>query len=301
MKLGTGLTEFEEKYPNRFIDVGICEQHAVTLASALAKNGLKPFVSIYSTFMQRAVDQIIHDVALMNLPVKLLIDRAGIVGDDGETHHGLFDIGIIRSIPNFVLLSPTNGNELRDMIYYAASYNNGPIAIRYPRGSDDKYEHSLHKSMVKIPPIKAYYKNQRPMLALFAAGDMLSMAIEVHKKLLSYNIKSSVYSILSIKPLPVKQIEIIVNTIPYYIVLENSYANGGIAEYINSQIDRSMRHKNLFNVAFPDTFITHGKASELLRYYQLDSDTITHKIISMINTEKNSHAKKPLRSISSSK
>jgi len=301
MKLGTGLTEFEEKFPNRFIDVGICEQHAVTLASALAKNGLKPFVSIYSTFMQRAVDQIIHDVALMNLPVKLLVDRAGIVGDDGETHHGLFDIGIIRSIPNFVLLSPTNGNELRDMIYYAANYENGPIAIRYPRGGDDKYEHRLQKGLMKIPPIKAYYKNQRPMVALFAAGDMLPIAIEVHKKLLSYNIKSSVYSILSIKPLPVEQIEFIMNTIPYYIILENSYANGGIAENINTQIDRSLRHKNLFNVAFPDTFITHGKASELLSYYQLDSDTITHKIISMINTEKNSHAKKPLRSISSSK
>ncbi|MDH7554012.1 MAG: 1-deoxy-D-xylulose-5-phosphate synthase [Spirochaetota bacterium] len=301
MKLGTGLAEFEEKFPSRFIDVGICEQHAITLASALAKNGLKPFVSIYSTFMQRAVDQIIHDVALMNLPVKLLIDRAGIVGDDGETHHGLFDIGIIRSIPNFVLLSPTNGNELKDMIYYAASYNNGPVAIRYPRGGDDKYEHSMPKGLLKIPQLKAYYKSQRPMIALFAAGDMLSMAVEIHKKLHSYNIKSSVYSILSIKPLPVKQIEFIMNTIPYYIVLENSYANGGIAEYINSQLDRSMRHKNLFNVAFPDSFITHGKVSELLRYYELDSDTITHKIISMINTEKNSHAKKPLRSISSSK
>lgn len=301
MKLGTGLSEFEEKFPNRFIDVGICEQHAITLASAMAKNGLKPFVSIYSTFMQRAVDQIIHDVALMNLPVKLLVDRAGIVGDDGETHHGLFDIGIIRSIPNFVLLSPTNGNELKDMIYYAANYNNGPIAIRYPRGGDDKYEHSLHKGFMKIQPLKAYYKSQRPMVALFAAGDMLSMAIEVHKKLQAHNIKSSVYSILSIKPLPVKQIEFILNTIPYYVVLENSYANGGIAEYIISQIDRSLRHKNIFNVAFPDSFITHGKTSELLQYYQLDSDTITQKIVSMINTEKNSHAKKPLRSISASK
>ncbi|MEJ5360670.1 MAG: 1-deoxy-D-xylulose-5-phosphate synthase [Spirochaetota bacterium] len=301
MKLGTGLAEFEEKFPNRFIDVGICEQHAVTLASALAKNGLKPFVSIYSTFMQRAVDQIIHDVALMNLPVKLLIDRAGIVGDDGETHHGLFDISIIRSIPNFVLLSPTNGNELKDMIYYAASYNNGPIAIRYPRGGDDKYEHSVQKGLLKIPQLKAYYKSQQPIIALFAAGDMLSMAVEIYKKLHTYNIKSSVYSILSIKPLPVKQIELIMNSISYYIVLENSYANGGIAEYINSQIDRSIRHKNLFNIAFPDSFITHGKVSELLRYYQMDSDTITQNIVSMINTEKNTHAKKPLRSISSSK
>ncbi len=301
MKLGTGLWEFEEKFPNRFIDVGICEQHAVTLASALAKNGLKPFVSIYSTFLQRAVDQIIHDVALMNLPVKLLVDRAGIVGDDGETHHGLFDISIIRTIPNFVLLSPTNGNELKDMIYYAANYSNGPIAIRYPRGGDDKYEHTLHKGFMKIPPLKAYYKSHRPMVALFAAGDMLSMAVEVHKKLQTYNIKSSVYGILSIKPLPVKQIEFILNSIPYYVILENSYANGGIAEYIISQIDRSLRHKNIFNVAFPDSFITHGKNSELLEYYHLDSDTITQKIVSMTNTEKNTHAKKPLRSISASK
>ncbi len=301
MKLGIGLAKFEEKFPSRFIDVGICEQHAVTLASALAKNGLKPFVSIYSTFMQRAVDQIIHDVALMNLPVKLLIDRAGIVGDDGETHHGLFDIAIIRSIPNFVLLSPTNGNELKDMIYYAASYNKGPIAIRYPRGGDDKYEHLVQKDSFKIPQLKAYYKSQRSVIVFFAAGDMLSTAVEIHRKLHAYHIKSSVYSILSIKPLPIKQIEFIMTNIPYYVVLENSYANGGIAEYVNSQINRSLRHKNLFNIAFPDSFITHGKVSELLRYYQMDSDTITQKIISMINTEKNTHAKKPLRSISSSR
>jgi 1-deoxy-D-xylulose-5-phosphate synthase len=301
MKLGTGLSEFEDHFPQRFIDVGICEQHAITLASSLAKNGFKPFVSIYSTFMQRAVDQIIHDVALMNLPVKLLIDRAGIVGDDGETHHGLFDIGIIRMIPNFVLLSPTNGNELRDMIHYASIYNNGPIAIRYPRGGDDKYVHSANSELIKLPLLKAYYKSIQPMIALFAVGDMIKLATEVHMKLNEHDVKSSVYGILSLKPLPIKQIEIILQNIPYYTVFENCYTSGGISEYLNSQINCSLRYKNIYNVAFPDNFILHGRVSELFAHYSMDSDSITNKIISLIHTEKVSHVKKSLRSISSSK
>ncbi|HQG41789.1 MAG TPA: 1-deoxy-D-xylulose-5-phosphate synthase, partial [Spirochaetota bacterium] len=286
MKLGTGLSEFEDHFPQRFIDVGICEQHAITLASSLAKNGFKPFVSIYSTFMQRAVDQIIHDVALMNLPVKLLIDRAGIVGDDGETHHGLFDIGIIRMIPNFVLLSPTNGNELRDMIHYASIYNNGPIAIRYPRGGDDKYVHSANSELIKLPLLKAYYKSIQPMIALFAVGDMIKLATEVHMKLNEHDIKSSVYGILSLKPLPINQIEIILQNIPYYTVFENCYTSGGISEYLNSQINCSLRYKNIYNVAFPDNFILHGRVSELFAHYSMDSDSITNKIISLIHTEK---------------
>jgi len=301
MKLGTGLSEFEDHFPQRFIDVGICEQHAITLASSLAKNGFKPFVSIYSTFMQRAVDQIIHDVALMNLPVKLLIDRAGIVGDDGETHHGLFDIGIIRMIPNFVLLSPTNGNELRDMIHYASIYNNGPIAIRYPRGGDDKYVHSANSELIKLPLLKAYYKSIQPMIALFAVGDMIKLATEVHMKLNEHDVKSSVYGILSLKPLPIKQIEIILQNIPYYTVFENCYTSGGISEYLNSQINCSLRYKNIYNVAFPDNFIPHGRVSELFVHYSMDSDSITNKIINLIHTEKVSNVKKSLRSISSSK
>lgn len=301
MKLGTGLSEFEDYFPQRFIDVGICEQHAITLASSLAKNGFKPFVSIYSTFMQRAVDQIIHDVALMNLPVKLLIDRAGIVGDDGETHHGLFDIGIIRMIPNFVLLSPTNGNELKDMIHFASNYNKGPIAIRYPRGGDDKYVHSASSELVKLPFLKAYYKSIQPMIALFAVGDMIKIAAEVHMKLNEHNIKSSVYGILSLKPLPIKQIEIILQNIPYYTVFENCYAIGGISEYLNSQINCSLRYKNIYNIAFPDNFIPHGRISELFAHYSMDSDSITNKIISLIHTEKVSNVKKSFRSISSSK
>lgn len=300
MKLGTGLSEFEINFPQRFLDVGICEQHAITLASALAKNGLKPFVSIYSTFMQRAVDQIIHDVALMNVPVRLLIDRAGLVGDDGETHQGLFDIGIIRSIPHFVLLSPTDGNELKDMIHYAANYDKGPIAIRYPRGDDDNYNHSKKTDLIKLPLLKTHIKSSDPVIALFTVGDMLHVGIEVQKQLLKYDISSSVYSIQSIKPLPIERIMQIINIIPYYITLENSYINGGIAEYINSQVDRSLRYKNLFSIGFPDTFITHGKVSELLKLYQLDPVSITNKIITVINTEKKNRAKNTIGSISSS-
>ncbi len=264
MKLGTGLYEFEKHAPNRFFDVGIAEQHAVTFASALAAKGFKPFVSVYSTFLQRAVDQLIHDVAIMNLPVKILVDRAGIVGEDGETHHGLFDIGFIKNIPNFMLLAPSNGQELRDMIYFAAEYNDGPIAIRYPRGREitRKIAFREHNSFV---PGKISRLSKGKDITLLAIGEMVAAANEVKKALEKDGIGASVVKINSIKPLDVAGIESVIRETGRFITLENGYSIGGAGEYILSHIAGDLRSGLLFCGGFPDRFIPHGKNSELFQ------------------------------------
>jgi len=281
MKLGTGLHEFEKYAPERFFDVGICEQHAITMAASLARNGYKPFVSIYSTFLQRAYDQLIHDIGIMNLPVKLIIDRAGIVGDDGETHHGLFDISMIRSIPNFVLLAPTDGIELRDMIYYAASYNKGPIAIRYPRGDcltgDIKYNQF---NMFSVPATNMVITGTD--VVIFAVGDMVNTAIEINNELRNNNISASVVTLLSLKPLDSIYINSLIESHKYFITLENAYVSGGIGEHLNTHVEKKNLGKLLLNGGFPDSFVPHGKPDQLFSLYNLDAPSLARTILEQI-------------------
>lgn len=278
MKLGTGLYEFEKRAPSRFFDVGIAEQHAITFAGALASKGFKPFVSIYSTFLQRAVDQLIHDVAIMNLPVKLLVDRAGIVGDDGETHHGLFDVSIIRNIPNFMFLAPSNGEELRDMIYFAAGYNDGPIAIRYARGGTGEGGIDISRPEPFVPgKLKPVKKGNDA--AIFALGDMMDSALVLHGLLGAEGIKASVVNLLSIKPLDIGGIQKIIRNVKGFITMENGVLSGGIGEYILSVIDKESRKKYMFSAGFPDNFITHGKSEELFRKYSLDPESLRDRIL----------------------
>ena len=284
MKEGTGLSEFEKVAPDRIFDVGIAEQHAVTFASALASTGLKPFVAIYSTFLQRSYDQMIHDTALMNLPVRFLIDRAGIVGDDGETHHGLFDISMIKNIPGFEFFAPSNGNELRDLIYYAWEHSSGPIAIRYPRGSShtenlnvDEYE--------SFTPGKIKILTQGDDVAILALGDMVKVALEVDTILKNKGYKATVANILSIKPLDIDGIENIIKSSDYFVTLENSYSSGGIGEYIYSNIDPSLSVKRIFNGGFPEKLIPHGTFDELLKENLIDPKSISEIIINSIQSK----------------
>ncbi|MFH0976437.1 MAG: 1-deoxy-D-xylulose-5-phosphate synthase [Spirochaetota bacterium] len=281
MKLGTGLTEFEKKAPDRLFDVGIAEQHAITFAGALAANGLKPFVSIYSTFLQRAIDQLIHDIGIMRLPIKLLIDRAGIVGNDGETHHGLFDISIIKNIPNFIFLAPSSGEELRDMLYYALNYNDGPVAIRYPRGSADAGSLKFDKSN-KFIPGKIKQLTGGKDLAIFAIGDMIGIALKLNKLLKENKISSAVVNLLSIKPLDIKGIENLIKTTKHFITLENGVITGGIGEYIAANINSTIKNKFLFAGGFPDEFIGHGSNSELFKKYSIDPESLYNKLIKIL-------------------
>ena len=277
MKLGTGLYEFENKAPRRFYDVGIAEQHAVTFSAALASTGYKPFVSIYSTFLQRACDQLIHDVGIMNLPVKVCVDRAGVVGDDGETHHGLFDVSMIRSIPNFAFLAPATGEELRDCIYFASNYVQGPIAIRYPRGGIKSPISIEKQGTVALGKIRKLSSGKD--VAIFALGDMVDVALECAGLLAGKGIKSGVVNIFSIKPLDIAGIEKVISGVKGFITLENAMLSGGVGEAIAFSVKKPLRGRLLFNAGFPDEFIPHGRVGELFADYGLDAKSLSDRII----------------------
>ena len=277
MKEGTGLAVFEDVAPDRLFDVGIAEQHAVTFSAAMASSGLKPFVSIYSTFYQRAYDQIIHDVAIMNLPVRFLIDRAGIVGDDGETHHGLFDISMFRNVPNIEFFAPSNGEELRNAIYYAWNRNDGPTAIRYPRGSSLTIGLDVTKAGSFFPG-KAKILSKGKDVAIIAVGDMLGVAIKTEEILKAKGIEATVINLLSIKPLDTETIIEAIKSCRGFITMENGYINGGIGEHIYSLLPAELCVKRLFACGFPDVFVTHGTFDELLREYKLDHSSVAQRI-----------------------
>ncbi len=278
MKLGTGLGEFERVAPDRLFDVGIAEQHAVTFACALAKTGLKPFVSIYSTFLQRAADQLIHDAGIMNLPVRILIDRAGLVGSDGETHHGLFDISIIKAIPNFMLLAPSNADELRDMIHFAAAHDSGPLAIRYPRGFDDKPRKTPYRPR-RFVPGKMKIISAGNDLAVFSVGDMLAISREAASILKRNGINAAVIDVRSIKPLDEKTALAVIEETKAFITVENAYESGGFGEELLARLPRKLASKRLFSAAFPDEFITHGTNEQLFAECGLDGPSIAQRVI----------------------
>jgi 1-deoxy-D-xylulose-5-phosphate synthase len=276
MKDGTGLSQFAKKYPDRFFDVGIAEEHLVTFAAALARNGLKPFVTIYSTFLQRAFDQLIHDTAIMNLPVTFLIDRAGLVGDDGETHHGLFDISMIKNIPHFMMLSPSNGAELRDMLFFASTYTKGPLAIRYPRGAVADQDIDLSG----FSPIRLVSQtvSEGSDVTLLAAGDMVQHAMSIAELLSKQGISCRIVNLVSLKPLDIIGITSAIEETRYFVTLENGYLSGGIGAEIVTLLPRELKIKHIFSVGFPDIFITHGKMDELLDVYGLSAERCAERI-----------------------
>ncbi|MBN2159668.1 MAG: 1-deoxy-D-xylulose-5-phosphate synthase [Spirochaetes bacterium] len=278
MKLGTGLYEFENKTPSRFFDVGIAEQHAVTFAGALTRSGLRPFVSIYSTFLQRSVDQLIHDVGIMNLPVRFLVDRAGAVGQDGETHHGLFDIAIIKNIPNFIILAPSTGEELRDMICFAAKHDDGPVAIRYPRGSVEGGDFDFEK-MGRFVPGKILRLTSGSDLAIFTFGDMVPVARQVRGLLRERGLETTIVNLLTIKPLDVRGIERVIGGTRRSITLENGMVSGGAGEYILGSIKPELRKKVVFCAGFPDQFIPHGDNRQLYHEFGIDAGSLAKRLL----------------------
>ncbi len=210
---GTGLSDFMKAYPKRFIDVGIAEQHAVTMAAGLAAEGIKPVFAVYSTFLQRAYDQIIHDVCIQNLPVVFAIDRAGLVGNDGETHHGVFDLSYLSHIPNMTVLAPKDGHELDRMVRYAVNDHEGPIAIRYPRGKEIFINES--NDDIKKPEILKSGKD----LTILSVGKMVSTALETAEKLESMGINASVVNVRCVYPLQTLDLEKVLSELGQHISL----------------------------------------------------------------------------------
>ena len=267
MPLGTGLCEFRDTFPDRYFDVGIAEQHAVTMAAGLAISGFVPVVPLYSTFMQRAYDQIMHDVCLQNLHVVLCADRAGIVGQDGETHQGMYDIAFLSSMPNMTILSPSSRKELGEMLSYAVNEHNGPIAIRYPRGCVQE------ETDFEFEPYKTRLIRDGKKIVIFSSGRMLKTAKAVAEKL-----NAKLVALPTIFPL--NSCEILEHTKKARLVvtIEDSVKTGGLGSLISTAVAESDNPTKMLICAFPDVPIIHGSPSELDKYYNMDEESIIKRI-----------------------
>ena len=273
---GTGLKEFSEKFNDRFYDVGICEQHAVTFAAGMAVSGIVPIVCIYSSFLQRAFDQIIHDVCLQNQHVVFAIDRAGLVGADGETHQGIFDIAYLRLIPNLTILAPKNANELENMLEYAIYGISSPVAIRYPRGIaynelNDKNEKIVHGKSELI-----FEGND---IAIIALGSMVSTAVHLRDRLKDKGINPMVVNARFAKPIDYEMIDKTCGkNIKKLVVIEEGVKNGGIGTDIEAYVHDKGYGVEVILITLPDAYVEHGNVSKLREALGIDSLSILKKI-----------------------
>ncbi|MFH1386531.1 MAG: 1-deoxy-D-xylulose-5-phosphate synthase [bacterium] len=263
---GTGLEEFATKFPERFFDVGIAEEHAVTFAGALAKGGFRPVVAVYSTFLQRAYDEIIHDVCLQNLPVVFALDRAGIVGDDGATHNGIFDLAFLRSVPNLTIMAPGDDSELAEMLEYALKQN-GSVAIRYPRGT------APHVTKQSSP------SNKEAETVIFALGSMLQPTIEAAEKLTTVKVINPRF----VKPLDKALILNAIKGAKRVVTIEEGIVDGGFGSAIMELLNTEGRSIPIQRLGLPTSFIEHGKREDVLAKYGLSADGICRQILKQTN------------------
>jgi len=283
MPAGTGLSAFQEAIPDRFFDVGIAEQHAVTFAAGLALKGLRPVVAIYSTFLQRAYDQIIHDVCLTNQPVVFAIDRGGLVGEDGPTHHGAFDLSYLRTIPNLIVMSPKDENELQHMLYTALRHH-GPAAVRYPRGSG--VGTSLDWQLKEIPIGKGEIELEGPDVGIIAIGHHVFTAGVAAKDLARHGIKASVINARFVKPIDHDLITEIARRTGHILTIEeNSLAGGFGSAVLECLSDNGMTSVKVCRLGLPDRFVEHGSQKTLRRLVNLDVPSIVKAVRSMIKSK----------------
>lgn len=274
MPEGTGLSKFSRLYPDRFFDVGIAEQHAVTMAAGMAVGGLKPVVAIYSSFLQRAFDQIIHDVCIQNLPVVFAIDRAGLVGADGETHQGIFDLSYLDLIPNMTIFAPKNAKELESGLEFLLSLNS-PSAIRYPRG--EAYT-GLSEFNQKIEYGKAEIIYEEENIALLCLGTMLSTGEHLRNKLKKEGISVSLVNLRFMKPLDLETLDKIASKHNIIVTMEENVLNGGIGLKISDYINSKYVNKKILHIGIDDKYVEHGDVSLLKKDLGLDSLSIYLKI-----------------------
>lgn len=280
MKDGTGLSEFSKKFPKRFFDVGIAEQHAVCLAAGMAKEGIVPFVPIYSSFYQRGYDQVIHDIATQNLPVIMCVDRAGLVGEDGETHQGMFDMAFFRLVPNLVIMAPKNFEELRDMMEFAINLKK-PVVIRYPRGGEDgELWKTISKKTQKIELGKAEKLKNGEDLSIIAIGKTVEKALKVATKLEEYNIKADVINTRFLKPLDKNTILQSIRKTGKVATIEDGTKINGLGTAIEEIIKEDrLEGVSLKEFAYPDKFIEHGSVQKLEKKYKQDVDSIVKELL----------------------
>lgn len=278
---GTGLKRFKNMYPERFFDVGIAEQHAVTFAAGLAASGLKPVVAIYSSFLQRAYDQILHDVCIQDLPVIFAVDRAGLVGADGETHQGIFDLSYLSSIPNMTVLAPKNKWELSDMMKYAVAFGK-PIAIRYPRA--EAYA-GLEEFRAPIEDFKAELIYAEGDVCIMAVGSMVKTAEKARDILKEHGLKCSIVNARFIKPIDEFAVEWAAQNHRIVVTLEENVISGGYGEKVREVFDSlDDNDSELITIALPDEYVEHGNVDILKKELKVDSEGIVETIVGAINT-----------------
>lgn len=273
---GTGLKRFRNAYPDRFFDVGIAEEHAVTFAAGLAAGGMRPVVAIYSSFLQRAYDQILHDVCIQNLPVTFAVDRAGVVGSDGETHQGIFDLSFLSSIPNMTIVAPKNKWELSDMLKFAVAFD-GPVAIRYPRGEAyDGLEE--YRDPIELGKSEMIYCEKD--IALVAVGSMVKTAERVRNRLKSEGYSCSLINARFVKPLDEEMITSLTMKHSLIVTLEENVTSGGFGERVREFLDSEGSESRLLSIAIPDAYVEHGNVELLKKEIGIDEETVYSKIVS---------------------
>ena len=275
MSDGTGLKRFKATYPDRFFDVGIAEEHAVTFAAGLASAGLKPYVAIYSSFLQRAYDQIMHDVCIQNLPVVFAIDRAGIVGNDGETHQGIYDISFLRTIPNLSIFAPKNGYEFVDILKYS-TYFNGPIAIRYPRGKASEILKEFREP-IKYGKSEIIYKGKD--VALVSCGSMMEVALQAKEELQKHNINCSVVNARFLKPIDEECIEKLTKDHNIIVTLEENVLTGGYGEAVLRFVNSCGLNAKVINIGIPNMYLEHGNVDVLKKEVGLTAENVVNRVL----------------------
>lgn len=272
---GTGLARFARMFPDRFFDVGIAEEHALTFAAGLAAGGLKPVVAVYSSFLQRAFDQAIHDVCLQNLPVMIAVDRAGLVGSDGETHQGLFDLSFLNMIPNMTILSPKNRWEMADMVRFCADFQY-PVALRYPRGA--AYE-GLSAFRTPIVYGKSEILYEEEDIAVIFVGHMAELAVQVRDRLKEIGYHCSLINARFVKPLDTEMLEALTKDHRLFVTIEENVLSGGFGEQVLYYVSRAKLDVGVRCIGIPDDYVEHGNVDLLRREVGLDAETIVKQII----------------------
>ncbi len=275
---GTGLKRFRNMYPERFIDAGIAEEHAVTFAAGMAIGGYKPVFAVYSSFLQRAYDQILEDVCLQNLPVVFAVDRAGLVGSDGETHQGIFDLSYMSSMPNMTIMAPKNKWELSDMLKFAVDFN-GPTTVRYPRGNayDGLKEYRADVKLGKCEPI---YEEKD--VCLLAVGSMVKIAEKARMIIKDSGINCSLVNARFVKPIDTDYLKIASKSHKLFVTIEENVASGGYGEKVRTFVDDERLDVNVLSIAIPDQFVTHGSVDKLLKELGMDAESIARRVIDYV-------------------
>ena len=281
---GTGLLDFMRQYPDRIYDVGIAEEHAVSMAGGLSKQGMIPVVALYSTFLQRSVDMILQDICMLKLHTVFAVDRAGLVGEDGETHHGIYDVGLLRQAPGLKILCPGSCQELSQMLTWAVEEQSGPVAIRYPRGGDRDYTLSAWTSEMGQSGGVCRHRTGKD-LTIITYGVMLQNAMDTAELLHQNGVEATVIRLLSLDPLPTKSIISSISETPYVVVLEDSCSHSGIGDVLARYLYENIPGCRVDTLNLGQQYVTHGSVSKLYEYYGLDGQSVAKHILEVRNHE----------------